>query len=65
MSFSIGCDPEFFLLKNKQPHSAIDLVGGTKEKPKPLPKGKGFSVQEDNVSVEFNIPPAYNHQESS
>jgi len=62
MSFTIGCDPEFFLLKQQMPFSAIGLVGGTKEEPKPLDK-RGFSVQEDNVSVEFNIPPAHNHEE--
>ena len=62
MSFSIGCDPEFFLLKKGKPHSAIGLVGGTKEEPKPLRK-QGFSIQEDNVAVEFNIPPAYSHEE--
>ena len=62
MSFTIGCDPEFFLLKKGKPHSAIGLVGGTKEEPKPLRK-RGFSIQEDNVAVEFNIPPAYSHEE--
>ena len=57
MPFSIGCDPEFFLLKHGKPLSAIGMIGGTKEKPKPL-KRKGFAVQEDNVAVEFNVPPA-------
>lgn len=57
--FTIGCDPEFFLLKHGKPLSAIGLIGGTKEKPKPLTK-KGFFVQEDNVAVEFNVPPATN-----
>ena len=33
MSFTIGCDPEFFLLKKGKPHSAIGLVGGTKKNP--------------------------------
>ena len=57
MSFTIGCNPELFLLKNGKPFSAIGLVGGTKEVPKPLEKA-GYFIQEDNVAVEFNIPPA-------
>lgn len=61
-NFTIGCDPEFFLMKNGQAHSAIGLIGGTKQAPRPLNKA-GFSVQEDNVAVEFNIPPAYNADE--
>jgi hypothetical protein len=61
--FTIGCDPEFFLLKNNLPQSAIGLVGGTKEEPKAIGRTKGFSVQEDNVSVEFNVPPAHSHEE--
>jgi len=60
--FTLGADPELFLLKNGKPFSAIGLIGGTKEEPKPMQK-RGFFVQEDNVSVEFNVPPAYNHQE--
>lgn len=56
---SIGTDSEIFA----QDHSgkAISLcgkIGGTKEEPKPMKLGRGFFVQEDNVSVEFNIPPA-------
>lgn len=62
MSFTIGCDPEFFLLdKHNKPLSAIGLIGGSKEAPKPLAR-KGYSVQEDNVAVEFNVPPANNAQ---
>lgn len=60
--FTIGADPELFLLKDGKPFSAIGLIGGTKEEPKPLQKS-GFFVQEDNVSVEFNVPPAHNHEE--
>jgi len=60
--FTIGADPELFLLKKGLPFSAIGLIGGTKEDPKPMQK-KGFFVQEDNVSVEFNVPPAHNHEE--
>ncbi len=57
---SFGCDPEIFV-KNQQGDvcSAIGHFGGTKEHPKPIKiLGEGFAVQEDNVLVEFNIPPA-------
>lgn len=54
--FTIGADPEFFLKKNHKHLSAIGLIGGSKMFPKPMPK-RGFAMQEDNVSVEFNIPP--------
>lgn len=55
----IGADPELFL-KDKQTGGffpAIGLIGGTKEEPRPLDK-PGYALQEDNVMVEFNIPPA-------
>lgn len=57
---SYGCDPEIFV-RNKAGDvcSAIGQFGGTKQAPKPIKVlGKGFAVQEDNVLVEFNIPPA-------
>jgi hypothetical protein len=64
MNLMLGCDPEFFLADvNGQLKSAIDKVGGTKAHPMPLPLGPGFAVQEDNVTVEFNIPPAQAKQE--
>ena len=53
--FTIGCDPEFFLKQNHKHISAIGRIGGSKDFPKPMPK-HGFAMQEDNVSVEFNIP---------
>ncbi len=56
MSFLIGCDPEFFLSNGDSFVSSIGKVGGSKDNP--LPVGNGCSVQEDNVAVEFNIPPA-------
>jgi hypothetical protein len=36
--------------------SVIGLIGGSKLRP--LQVGEGFFVQEDNVALEFNIPPA-------
>ena len=56
---TVGADPELFLVNKKaQFVSAIGKFGGTKRHPKPLGKIKGMMVQEDNVAVEFNIPPA-------
>lgn len=62
---TIGCDPELFL-KDKQGKfiASCDKIGGTKEAPLQivgLPKG--FAVQEDNVAVEFCIPPAHSKVE--
>ena len=55
--FSIGADPEVFCINEKKQFiSAVGKFGGTKLRPKPI--GKGCAVQEDNVAVEFNIPPA-------
>ena len=62
MSFTIGCDPEFFLKLNNKHVSAVGLIGGSKDFPRPLEKD-GFAILEDNVSVEFNVAPAHNHEE--
>lgn len=52
-----GSDAEFFITTVKgEPIPAIGMVGGTKEHPKTM--GQGYFIQEDNVAVEFNIPPA-------
>lgn len=57
----LGSDPEAFLLRKSDNKilSAIGKLGGTKDKPMPVEElGRGFAFQEDNVLVEFNIPPA-------
>lgn len=60
----LGCDPEMFLCNIQgELKSSIGLVGGSKVDPLPLPLGPGFAVQEDNVAVEFNIPPASDAKE--
>jgi Phage phiEco32-like COOH.NH2 ligase-type 2 len=58
--FKLGCDPECFLLKDGHVISAIGKIGGTKYEPKPVLEkyGRGFALQEDNVLLEYNIPPA-------
>ncbi len=59
MSFTLGADPEIFLVDAANSLvSAVGKIGGTKQEPRPLPIGPGFAVQEDNVAVEYNIPPS-------
>jgi hypothetical protein len=55
----LGADPEVFLTNHKQLISSLGLIGGTKQEPLQI-KGlqKGFTLQEDNVTLEFGIPPA-------
>lgn len=58
MSITIGTDPELFL-KDTRTGGVVPvcgLVGG--EKGKPLDLKDGYGVQEDNVMLEFNTPPA-------
>jgi hypothetical protein len=59
LPITIGADPEFFLESKLSGglKSAVNQVGGTKAQPKELSRA-GFFIQEDNVAVEFNIPPA-------
>lgn len=58
----IGSDPETFLKdKNGRFISSVGLIGGSKEAPMPI--GNGCSVQEDNVTVEFNTPPTNSPEE--
>jgi len=57
---TIGADVEVFARTRKGiPKSLVGLIGGTKEEPKPILQGygTGYAFQEDNVSLEFNIPP--------
>lgn len=53
---TLGADPELFLRTSTGRFiSSIGLIGGSKDMPMPI--GEGCAVQEDNVAVEFNIPP--------
>lgn len=62
MSFTIGADIEVFAKDKTGKHvSLCGLIGGTKGSPSPM-KGadhRQLMVQEDNVSLEFNIPICY------
>jgi len=61
MKFSIGSDTEVFAKDKDGKHKALcGLIGGTKEYPKPITGTSGFYLQEDNVSLEWNIPYANN-----
>lgn len=58
---TIGADPEFFIVdKAQQPVASVGKFGGTKEKPVRISESLSarYTVQEDNVAVEFNIPPS-------
>lgn len=64
MQIKLGCDPEAFLMDAQgYLKSSVGLIGGSKMYPLPLPLGDGYAVQEDNVALEFNIPPASNRSE--
>lgn len=60
----IGADPEIFLLNQGHLTSCIGKVDGNKWNPlqvEYLPKG--FTLQQDNVALEFGIPPAANKKD--
>lgn len=63
--FKLGCDPEVFLAnRDGRFIASCGKIGGTKQHPQPLPElGDGFAIQEDNVAIEFNIPPSGSQRE--
>ena len=62
MKFTIGADPEFFLLDSKLGYyvSAHNVIPGTKDNPHPVNCG---AIQVDGTAVEFNINPAETEDE--
>ena len=62
--FSLGCDPELFLVgPDGGLVSSIGKIGGSKVDPRPIDGlPEGYGVQEDNVALEFNTPPAENKE---
>lgn len=61
----LGADPEVFLQDvNGKPISSIGYINADKWHPLQIPDmEKGFTLQEDNVSLEYGIPPAANADE--
>lgn len=63
-AYRLGADPEMFMADALGALKAsCGKIGGTKENPQPMGIGDGFFIQEDNVAIEFNIPPASNAKE--
>lgn len=58
---TMGSDPEFFIKKGKSFLPSTLFIEGTKEAPEDM--GSGFSLLKDNLSIEGNIPAAYNKEE--
>lgn len=58
-NITLGTDPEMFLNKDGKTISAIGKIGGSKSDPLPI-SDKGHFIQEDNVAIEYNIPPCKN-----
>lgn len=60
---TLGSDPEFFIFDNKNFKCipSCGWIGGTKEKPVFIEDNLGY--QEDNVALEFNVPPTTSSKE--
>jgi len=60
MEFSIGSDPEAFIINNNSGLvvSSKRFTDGTKSKPEDL--GNGYALLNDNILIEGNVPPANN-----
>ena len=61
----LGSDPEVFLVDNTGKHiSAIGYINADKHNPLQIADMEaGFTLQEDNVSLEYGIPPAASSKE--
>ncbi len=62
----LGADPELFLYSEEKAKfiPVCGLVGGTKDEPLPIVEDQPmFAVQEDNVALEFTIPPVNNKKD--
>ena len=60
VTYRVGCDPEIFL-QNPEGKliSAIGYIKADKWNPLQIPDmEKGYTLQEDNVSLEYGVPPA-------
>jgi len=61
----LGSDPEVFLVDATGKHiSAIGFINADKWHPMQIPgMAEGFTLQEDNVALEYGVPPAASAQE--
>ena len=60
--YTIGSDPEFFVIKGQYyTIPAFEIIAASKDKPANLKNG--YKVFHDNVTVEGNIPPAKSKEE--
>lgn len=61
----LGTDPEVFLLNREGKHLAINgYINASKNDPLQIPDmPMGFTLQEDNVALEYGIPPAATSEE--
>lgn len=61
----LGADPETFLINPSGKHiSSLGLINADKWNPMQIPNmAQGFTLQEDNVSLEYGIPPAASAEE--
>lgn len=61
-NITLGTDPELFLKKDDKIISAIGKIGGSKSDPQPISED-GHFIQEDNVAIEYNIPPCVSRKD--
>lgn len=61
----LGSDPEIFLVNNTGKFIAVNgLINAGKNNPMQIPQmAEGFTLQEDNVALEYGIPPAATSEE--
>lgn len=61
----LGSDPEIFLVNPEGKHIAINgFINAGKQYPLQVPNApEGFTLQEDNVALEYGIPPAKSAEE--
>lgn len=62
--FTLGSDPELFLMKDNKYKSAVNLIRGSKYNPRYIDT-LGNAILEDNVCVEFNTSPVNNPEDFS
>lgn len=65
ITMRLGCDPEVFLVNQQGKFIAINgYINADKNNPLQVPDmAQGFTLQEDNVSLEYGIPPAATSKE--